>query len=178
MQSFSIPSFFQWHSSTKSLRSFRSDSHSFNSVRSIIAQELHIDNLLVYASQVSLILCLATSQPHSWPFNRHVHCDTVVDGLINLPGPGREPLFKLIFNFFVGKSTKLWERHQIKTKKCKELWKSDAKCRQNDHKNIQNKTICKCESLGKPKHQQCSIMPLSLQLDFLFFTSNLVRNRF
>lgn len=65
---FQSPVFAQWHSIAKSLQSLLSDTHSFNLARSIIAQELYIDTLMVHASQIPLILCLAPLQSHSWPF--------------------------------------------------------------------------------------------------------------
>lgn len=77
---FQSPVFSQWHSGAKSLQSLQSDTHSFNSARSITAQELYIDTLMVYASQVSFILCLATSQPPSRPFNKPEHWDKFMDG--------------------------------------------------------------------------------------------------
>lgn len=58
---FQSPVFPLWHSSAKSLQSLQPDNHSFNSVRFIMAQELYIDSLMLCASQVTLILCLASS---------------------------------------------------------------------------------------------------------------------
>lgn len=52
---FQFTVFCQWHSSAKSFQSWQSDSHSFNWVRSIMAQGLYNDSSMVYAGEVSLI---------------------------------------------------------------------------------------------------------------------------
>lgn len=56
---FHSPVFSRWHSSSKHLQSSPSDTHSFKLSRSITAQELCIDILMVYASRVSFICCIA-----------------------------------------------------------------------------------------------------------------------
>lgn len=140
---FQSPVFPHWHSSTKSLQSSLSDTHSFNSAGSIMAQELYIDTSMVYSSRVSLILCLAASQPHSWPFNKHVHRDAFMDGLLTDPPQASEPVpgrlnqslcVKSLLPFVTGKSTKttavrrrmtikrrkvVTKRHRMTIKRCK-----------------------------------------------------------
>lgn len=56
---FHSPVFSRWHSSSKHLQSSPSDTHSFKLSKSITAQELCIDILMVYASRVSFICCIA-----------------------------------------------------------------------------------------------------------------------
>lgn len=57
--------FSRWHSNTTSPQSLQHDSHSSNSVKSIMARELYIDSLLVYSIFQPVFILSPSSQRHS-----------------------------------------------------------------------------------------------------------------